>query len=86
MSLSLCHILRCNSLTLSGIEPIFGTEVLRNERRKASAIYLVVMVTQLPWQPEWNLNNSSILSHVEFTFDMKVAWDNRHQSHTSLLL
>ena len=29
------------------------------------------MVTQLPWQPELNLNNSLVLSRIEFKFGRK---------------
>ena len=42
---------------------------------------LIVMM----WQPEWNLNNSFVLSRTDFRFGMEVLWDNRHQPYTSLL-
>ena len=42
---------------------------------------LIVMM----WQPEWNLNNSFVLSRTNFRFGMEVLWDNRHQPYTSLL-
>ena len=53
--------------------------------RQASANYLVVMVTQLPWQPKWNLNNSFVFSCIESIFDMKVPLHDRHQPTTLLL-
>ena len=54
-------------------------------RRCTSATYLVAMVTQLPWQPERNFNNSFVLHLIEVIFGMKLSWDDRHQSHTLLL-
>ena len=46
--------------------------------------YLTAMVTQLPWQPKCNLNNSLVLNCVVFVFDMEVPSDDRHQRHSSL--
>ena len=37
------------------------------------------MVIQFPWQPEWNFDNSLVLSRTESIFGMEVPWDNRHQ-------
>ena len=52
---------------------------------KASITHLAAMVTQLPWQPERNLNYFFVLNCIEFMFGMEVSWDNRHQPHTLLL-
>ena len=41
--------------------------------------YLVAMVIQMPWQPEWNVSNSFVLSPIEFIFGMELLWDERHQ-------
>ena len=40
---------------------------------KASAAYLVVMVTQFPWQPDCNINNFFVLSHIELIFGTQVS-------------
>ena len=43
------------------------------------------MLTQLPWQPDWNVSNSFVLSQFEFMFGMEVPWSDQHQPHTLLL-
>ena len=43
------------------------------------------MVTRLPWQPQWYVNNCFVLSHIKSIFHMTDLWYNRHQAHTSLL-
>ena len=40
------------------------------------------MVTSLPWQAQYYLNNPFVLSPTEFIFGMKLPWD---ELHTSLL-
>ena len=36
-------------------------------------MYLVVMATRLPWQPQHYVNNSFVLSLVEVIFGMKLS-------------
>ena len=42
------------------------------------------MVTKLPWQRNWYINNSCFLNHIEFIFSIKLPWHNRHRLHTSM--
>ena len=39
---------------------------------KASAAYLIAMVTQFPWQPDRN-NNFFVLSHIGLIFGTQVS-------------
>ena len=36
-------------------------------------MYLIVMVTRLPWQPQCYVNNSFVLSFIEVIFGMKLS-------------
>ena len=36
-------------------------------------MYLVVMVTRLPWQPQCYVKNSLVLSPIEAIFGMKLS-------------
>ena len=36
------------------------------------------MIIQLPWQPEWNLKNFFILSHIEFINEIEDPQDDMH--------
>ena len=38
--------------------------------------------TRLPWQSQWYINNSFILSGIEFKLGMKLPWGNKHQPNT----
>ena len=40
---------------------------------KASTAYLIAMVTQFPWQPDRNINNLFVLSHIKLVFGTKVS-------------
>ena len=40
---------------------------------KASAAYLVAMVTQFPLQPDRNIDNFFVLSHIEHIFGKQVS-------------
>ena len=45
---------------------MFGMETI------GSASYLIPVVTLLPWQPQWNLINSFVLSHIELVVATEV--------------
>ena len=36
-------------------------------------MYLIVMVTRLPWQPQCYVNTSLVLSVIEVIFGMKLS-------------
>ena len=39
----------------------------------SSAACPIAMVAQFPWQPDWNINNFFILSHIELIFGTQVS-------------
>ena len=41
-------------------------------------MYLVAMVTRLPWQPQCYVTNSFVLSPTEVIFGMKLSYDDKH--------
>ena len=41
--------------------------------------------TLSPWQPQWNLIDSFVLSRIEFVPAKQVPWNDRHQLHSLLI-
>ena len=75
------------------------TSLLRQQRSHGNQskvsitlLYLLALSSYLPksffalLQPQWLINNSFVLSVIEFKFGMKLPWHNKHQPNTSLLL